>query len=78
MIYFASNLRQLRDAVDSYIKILGENTPVCVPCRTSSDVDTLVTLDWICIDGEGNIVGDEANDYELKLKPGEMNAIRID
>lgn len=37
-----------------------------------------VQVEWVCIDSRtGLIVGDEGNDYETKLKPGEVNAVKL-
>jgi hypothetical protein len=36
-----------------------------------------VQVEWVCIDTTGRIVGDEANNYEMRLKPGEMNAVKL-
>jgi hypothetical protein len=37
-----------------------------------------VQVEWVCIDtSNGRIIGDEANDHEMRLKPGEMTAVKL-
>ena len=75
MIYFATTLGNLRDAVNSLILVLGEDTPIANQRPTG--LDNLIQLEWICVDAEFREVGDEADNYEQRLKPGERNAVKI-
>jgi hypothetical protein len=83
MIYTASTLGQLRDAVNSLIEAIGEDAPVgcfCGPVdlQQGDHIDGDVILEWVCItEADGQIVGTEAEDYERQLQPGEVNAIAI-
>ncbi len=77
MLYFATTLGELRDAVDAYIERLGEHAPVGIE-RPKCPFDNLVNLEWVCVDATlTEIVGSEAQDTELNLAPGQVNAIRI-
>ena len=83
MIYFAGTLKNLRSAVDSYIKLLGEDTVVgtkgCDCRKITGDIDylsDLIQLEYVFINKQTlTIVGDEANDY--KPKDGEVPAVLI-
>lgn len=79
MIYFAGSLKHLKQAVDSMIQVMGENAPVgrlCVlgggkPANYMDDIQ----LEWVYINGSGDVVGDQANDYVPK--EGEKSAVMI-
>ena len=83
MIYFASTLKEYKDVIDSYIKLLGENTRIGVMVADTSVkdniryfLDDLTQLEYVFINKEyGNIVGDEADEY--KPKDGEVPAVLI-
>lgn len=77
MIYGALTLGELREAVDAFIAQMGADTPV--GCRTTNKyfIEDSLTLEWVCVDEGGKIVGTEGDDYELRLQPGEVNAIAI-
>lgn len=76
MFYTACTLGQLRKAVDGLIEAVGEDVPVGV--IEDGEIGDDIMLKWVCINQEtGKIVGTEADDYESKLKPGEINAIGI-
>lgn len=85
MIAFCSTLKQLRDECDKWIDFLGEDTLIGTrrepDNRDSTDMLISISLEWIMVrEPQGEpadmvFVGDEANDY--KLKPGEINAVRI-
>jgi hypothetical protein len=75
MIYFSDTLKRLRDAIDSFIKVIGtEDVPIGTD-DTRGGLDQLVTLDLVYVDANNNIVGDEANDY--RPKDGERAAVRV-
>jgi hypothetical protein len=91
MLYHATSLGQARDAIAAFIKILGEDAPIgCFRplAVVSTDgtptgekkgfIDEILALEWVCIKkDDGTVVGTEADDYESKLKPGEINAIAL-
>lgn len=82
MHYTATTLGQLREAVNSLIEEVGEDTPVgnyeLANETEPAGIGDYVLLEWVHINAEtGYIVGTEADDYESKLKPGEVNAISI-
>lgn len=80
MLYSASTLGQLRDAVNGLIEAVGEDAPVGNyedAVTTPTGISDYVLLEWVCINQDGHIVGTEAEDYEQQLKPGEINAIAI-
>lgn len=74
MIYFAESLEQLRSAVDSFIEICGEKGRIGSPINDER-LDSLLQLELVFVDRDGNIVGDEANDYQPK--PGEIKCVKI-
>lgn len=77
MIYFATTLGQLRDAVNSYIQIHGEDGWIGMEYE-EGHLDSLVSLDWvICDKTTGEIQGTEADDDERRLKENQVNVIRI-
>lgn len=82
MQYTASTLGQLLDAVNALIEAAGKDAPVgnYEPANENEpeDLTDYIMLEWVCINAEtGHIVGTEADDYERRLKPGEVNAITI-
>lgn len=80
MVSFATNLGNLRDEIDRYIAILGRDAIVgqAVTLANGCEYLGMVSMDWVCIDlSTQQIVGTEANDYELNLKSGEANSIRL-
>lgn len=74
MIYFAESLEQLRSAVYSFIEICGEKGRIGSPINDER-LDSLLQLELVFVDRDGNIVGDEANDYQPK--PGEVKCVKI-
>lgn len=81
MQYTASTLGQLRDAVTALIDQVGKNAPVG-NYEDANEIEPAgitdyVLLEWVCVNQEGHLVGLEAEDYELWLRPGEVNAIAI-
>lgn len=81
MQYTASTLGQLRDAVTALIGQVGLNAPVGNYEDANEIEPTGITdyvlFEWVCINQEGHIVGLESKDYEMWLRPGEVNAIAI-
>jgi len=77
VIYHFSTLGQLRDAVNSFIAIMGENAPVGIGYREGDVefIEGVSSLDYVYINENGKIIGDEANDY--KPNGGEWAAARI-
>lgn len=83
MMWGATTLGELRQAVESMIETLGADTPIGTLKTIPSDsnevdyVDAYVAFDWVCIDPDGKVVGTEGDDYELRLGPDERNAIGV-
>lgn len=78
MISHACSLIQLRERIDAFIAILGPDALVGTAERVTAGVesiDCLITLDWVMVNPDHRVVGDEANDY--KKKPGDRDAVRI-
>lgn len=70
MVYHASSLKSLRDAINSFISVLGENTRVG-SLQDDLDgsgeyADNLLTLHIAFVDKNGIIVGTESEDYKPK------------
>ncbi len=70
MIYHASSLAQLREAIDAFEQTTkSKDTHVGTPVIVPSILFDVVTMDLVIVDKDGNVVGDEANDN----KPDNVN-----
>ncbi len=65
MIAFASTAKQLRERLDSFINVAGEDAFIGIAYSDGS-LDGLVQLELVYVDKDGNIVGDEAEDYKTE------------
>lgn len=74
MLYHAHTLGQLRKAIDSMIKIMGEDAHVGVERNHSPFIDD-VLVEYVFINENKEVVGDEANDYHPK--ENETKSVRL-